>query len=179
MEDRELIEDFLKGDRNAFRFLMSRYQRMVFHTVKSVVLDTEDAKDITQQAFIKAFQNVRRLKKKDRFKSWLMTVAMNCAKDHLRKKGNECELFENVPDGRQSVEGMIISRDTLRKVKAAIKMLPPRQRMVLGLKLFREMEFAEIGEILDIKPATVRTNYHFGIQNLLAKLKKEGVYYAD
>lgn len=179
MKDRELIEDFLKGDRDAFNTLMSRYQRMVFYTVKSAVLNTEDAKDITQQAFIKAFQNLRTLKKKDQFKSWLMTVAMNCAKDHLRKKCYVGELMEGVADGGPSVEGLTISRDTLNRVMAAMRSLPTRQRMIIGMRLFREMDFAEIGEILKIKSATVRSNFHFGMKNLRINMEKEGIYHEE
>ena len=173
-EDRELIEQFLAGNEEAFHLLMSRHQRHVFYTVKAVLLDTEDARDVTQQAFIKAFRKLKRLKKKERFKSWLMRIAMNCAKDHLRKKRCECEFTELIPDRSQSVEGHIIARDAVRKVKKAIDMLAPRQRMILGLRLFREMDFEEIAGVLNIRPATARTNFHFGMKNLLKTVGKEG-----
>jgi RNA polymerase sigma-70 factor (ECF subfamily) len=179
MKDRELIDNFLNGDMNAFHALMSRYQRQVFYAVKAVVFDTEDAKDITQQAFVKAFQKIGRLRKKERFRSWIMTVAMNCARDHLRKKKDECELFENVHDSGQSVEGIAMSREMVRKVKEAVSKLPHRQRMVLGLRLFREMDFEEISEIMEIKAVTARASFHFGMRNLLKRLKQEGIRHGD
>ena len=175
MKDEKLVKAFLNGDEDAFHSLMSRYQRQVFYTVKAVVLNSEEAKDVTQKAFIKVFQNLHALKNPSRFKGWLFKIAMNTARDHLRTKRHEIELNEAVMDTSSSLERRIAARDMVERIKAVLDRLAPRQRMVLGLHLFKEMEPLEIARILDMKPATVRTNLHFGLKNLRTVMKKEGI----
>ncbi len=175
MTDKQLIQDFISGDEDAFHILVARYQKQLFYCVKSIVLNSEDAKDITQETFIRAFNNLKRLKKKDSFKSWLFKIAMNLSKDHLRRKKEAVELKNWIPDEKSMVEKEVTERDLAKKIKILLKSMSPRQRMILSLYLFKEMKPKEIANYLDIKHETVRTNLHFGLKNLRLLIKNKGV----
>jgi RNA polymerase sigma-70 factor (ECF subfamily) len=166
MNDAELISDFLNGDKNAFELLFSRYNREVFYLVKTFVNNTEEAKDITQDAFIKAFNNLKNLNDRTKFKSWLFTIGVNLAKDRLkmRKKTTDegLELIRTDDDPHDN----IIKDSLAREVNSAIKKLPERQADVIRLRALDEMSFKEIAQILNIKETTVRTNFHFAIKGL-------------
>jgi RNA polymerase sigma-70 factor (ECF subfamily) len=135
------------------------------------MLDSEDAKDVTQETFIRVFQNIGRLRRTESFKGWLMRIAMNCAMSHLKRRACNAELPQELHDVTCCVEKEMVERDMVMHVKEALKRLPERQRMILGLRLFRDMDFSEIAEMMNIKPATARTNFHFGMKNLKSLLE--------
>ena len=175
MNDRELVKSFLDGNENAFVNLMSRYQRLVFHTVKGVLLNNNIAQEITQEAFIKAFNKLKMLKDRSRFRSWIMRIALNLAYDQIKREKDHIEFDESSMNPSTDSEDMIIARDLAEKIKIVIGQLAPRQRMILTLHLFREMKPAEIADLLEINPATVRSNLHFGMKNLRETLHKQQV----
>ncbi len=175
-KDAELIKDYLNGDETAFDVLMTRYQEDVFRLVRSVVFDLEDAKDITQKAFIKAFNNLKKLRKRDSFRSWLFKIAINLSRDHLRTKKEHLELepwmkvdMENAP------EKSLIKREIKDSVKKAIMNLPPKQHLVVSLRLIKGMSFKEISRHLNIKEETARTNFFFGIKGVRTFLQQQGL----
>ncbi len=154
---------------------MSRYQRQVFYLVKSLVFDSEEAGDITQKTFIAAFKNLNKLRNRGMFKQWLLRIAANKARDHLKTKKESIE-FEGwmEPDCKNIPEKRIIEKDMVRWIKRALNGLPARQKEVVSFRIFHGFSFNEIAGILDIKEATARTNFHFGIKALRKDLLKQG-----
>ena len=174
--DSDLIKAWLEGDEGAFVALMTRYQEQVFRLVRSMVFDIEDAKDITQRAFIKVFNNLGRLRKKDSFKSWLFKIAVNLARDHLRTRKNHQALEAWMEKGTGNTpEKRLISREIKEHIKEALFSLPPRQQVVVSLRLLYGLSFKEIADYLDIKEKTARTNFHFGIKGLRNLIAQRGL----
>lgn len=175
MEDQDLIAAFIKGEDEAFEGLMAKYQRPLFYMVKGMVRDTEEARDITQEAFIKAFKNLRKLKKKEQFKSWLFRIAVNRVRDHLRTK-KEKEVFDtSMESDLPSQEERYIQEDLKEKIKEEMYSLPSRQKEVFILRIFQDLNFKEIAQITEIKPETARSNFHFALKKLRDQLRKKGV----
>ena len=174
--DEELIADFLDGRSEAFEVLVMKYQREVFYLVKSLVFDKEEAKDITQQSFITAFSKLKRLRKRKQFRNWLLKIAVNVTRDHLRRKKTNIE-FEGwmEPDFRNIPERLTIEKDMVRNVQVAISLLPVRQQEIVSLRLIHGLSFGEIAHILEIKKETARSNFHFGIKNLRKHLSRWGI----
>jgi len=166
MNDAELISDFLNGDKSAFEMLFSRYNREVFYLVKSFVNNTEEAKDITQETFIKAFNNLKSLNDRTKFKPWLFAIGVNLSKDRIKmRKKTTDEGLDLIKDHNDPHDNLI--KDGLaREVNNAIKKLPERQADVVRLRVIDEMSFKEIALIFNIKETTVRTNFHFAIKGL-------------
>jgi RNA polymerase sigma-70 factor (ECF subfamily) len=176
MTDEELVTSFLQGERDAFEVLLSRYQRPLYYMVKAMVMDSEEAKDITQEAFVRAFNHLSGLKKKDRFRAWLFQIGANLARDFFRKRreGMPMEVLD-CSESDDKPEEKIVRNDLSKKVKDAIGSLPPRQQEVLTLRILNDMSFKEISETLSIQQETVRTNFHFAIKGLRDILSKKGI----
>ncbi len=175
--DSDLINAWLHdGDERAFSALMTRYQEQVFYLVRSMVLDVEDAKDVTQKAFIKAFNNLKRLRKKDNFRGWLFKIAVNLARDHLRTRRKHLALEPWTEKGTQiTPERRMMDREIKRHLKEALLSLPPRQQEVVSLRLLKGLSFKEISHLLDMKEKTARTNFHFGLKALRALMAQRGL----
>ncbi len=175
MSDQELIESFLRGDEDAFVGLMSKYQRLVFHTIKGILLNNDTAQEVTQETFIKIFNKLNTLKDRNRFRSWLLRIALNLAYDQIKRQQDELEFDDSFMAPTTDSEKLIIARDLAERVKKVIAQLAPKQRMILSLHLFREMKSVEIADLLELNPATVRSNLHFGMKNLRETLHKQQV----
>ncbi len=176
MKDEDLISAFLQGDQGAFELLVSRYQRSLYYTVKAMVLDTEDARDITQQAFIKAFNNLRGLNNRSNFRGWLFRIACNLALDVLKSRRKEVDLESQVLIGPgNGPEQEMMARDLGKIMRGAISKLPPRQQQVVTLRALKGLGFDEISRNLGISPQTVRANFHFGLKTLKRILKQQGI----
>ena len=177
VNDSDLINAWLQnGDEKAFSALMTRHQEQVFYLVRSIVLDVEDAKDVTQKAFIKAFNNLKSLRKKDSFRGWLFKIAVNLARDHLRTRRKHLALEPWTEKGTEvTPEKRMMDREINRHFKEALLSLPPRQQEVVGLRLLKGLSFKEISHLLDVKEKTARTNFHFGLKALRAVMAKRGL----
>jgi len=175
MEDQDLVKAFIKGEDEAFEGLMAKYQRPLFYLVKAMVRDTEEAKDITQDAFIKAFNNLRKLKKRDQFKSWLFKIAVNRVRDHLRTKKENEEFDTSMESDLPSQEARYIQKDLKEKIKEEMYCLPSRQKEVFILRIFQDLDFNEIAQLLEIESKTARAHFHFALKKLRDQLRKKGV----
>ncbi len=175
MEDQDLVAAFIKGEDEAFEDLMAKYQRPLFYMVRGMVRDTEEAKDITQDAFIKAFNNLRKLKKRDQFKSWLFKIAVNRVRDHLRTKKEKEEFDTSMESDLPSQEARCIQKDLKEKIKKEMYSLPSRQKEVFILRVFQDLDFKEIAQILEIRSETARAHFHFALKRLRDQLRKKGV----
>ena len=175
MEDQKLVSQFLKGDEGAFEDLMAKYQKTLFYLVKGMVRDTEEAKDITQDAFIKAFNNLHKLKKRNRFKAWLFRIAVNRVRDHYRTKMQKEALDTSIASDLPSQETTCIEADLKQRIRGEIDRLPLRQKEVIVLRVFKDLDFKEISQILGIKSETARVHFHFALKTLRGQLGKKGV----
>lgn len=174
MNDEELIEDFLNGNKDAFEPLFNRYHRDLFCLINSYFNNTEEARDVTQETFIKAFNNIKKLRDKTKFKAWLFSIGMNLAKDRIKShKLNKNHELESVSDPTD-IENSVIRINLSKVLEIGIQNLPEKQSDVLRLRIVDEMSFKDIAEIMQISETTARTNFHFAIKNLRRYLCGEG-----
>src|SRR5262249_6921592 len=146
--DDDLVERFRAGERDAFDELVRRYQRPIYYLARRYLKNDEDAKDITQRAFVKAFQRVAQLRGQGAFRSWLYRIATNLALNHLRDPGRgrppeAAGLTARVePVGTSRMAG----EENHARLRTAIAKLPPKQRLVLELRVFDELPFRDVAE---------------------------------
>jgi|Deesub1362B_J571_1020462.scaffolds.fasta_scaffold00236_23 RNA polymerase sigma-70 factor (ECF subfamily) len=174
MNDEQLVEECIKGDIEAFDALVVRYQKEVFYLVRGLVMDIEEAKDITQKTFIKAFRRLKKLRNRKKFRQWLLSIAINTAKDSLRSVKTSIMEPPNVVDCKADPEEETIKKEQKRLLLEAIGSLSTRQKEVVLLRIYHGLRFHEIAEMLNITPESVRTSFHFGIKNLSKTLREKG-----
>jgi RNA polymerase sigma-70 factor (ECF subfamily) len=168
-EDRALVERFRRGDREAFAELVVRYQGPVYNAAFWVVRRAEDASDVCQTAFLKAAERIDDYDPRFRFFSWLYRIALNEALNLVRDHGREEELDERAewPDADGAgPEERLQAAQLSRRVQVALMKLSARDRVVVSLRHFSELSYAEIAEVLDIDEKTVKSRLFEARQRL-------------
>lgn len=159
-DDRDLIRRSLQGESQAFELIVEKYRNRVYWIAYNLVLDSEDARDIAQQSFLKVWQSLADFDPERPFSAWLSRITANCAVDFLRSRKNT-EPLEEVVWERPAIERDMDVRKVFERI---VPLLAERQRVVLVLREIHEMDFAEIAGMLDCTESTVR--------NLLSQAKE-------
>jgi RNA polymerase sigma factor (sigma-70 family) len=156
--DMEVVRSFVAGDRQAFSTLMERYSGLCRYYLQTHFrLDEQVVQDLTQEAFLKVFQALPRLRPDSRFKSWFITIVRNVALDHVRKFPPRANPLPIDAAHEIAAPG---TGDQLKRlvILEMADRLPGRQREVLTLFYFWELTSAEIGAMLGVPEGTVRSD---------------------
>lgn len=176
--DAELAEQFRRGDRTAFDQLVRRHQQGVWHLVRRYVRRDADASDVTQQAFVRAFRGLAAFRGAASVRSWLYRIAINCALSWLRDHRREepTELGDDPPPGAladalteaHAAPARLLGGERGARLRAAIAQLPPKQKLVLELRVFDDLSFKEVAELADCTENTAKVNFHYAVKRLRA-----------
>jgi RNA polymerase sigma-70 factor, ECF subfamily len=182
--DEELVAAFQAGDVAAFDTLVGRWDRKIRGVIFRLVGSHEEARDVSQETFLKAYRALGTFKKEARFSSWLYQIAVNATRDRLRRRRRRTDLsLEDVDesaesalrDASPSAFELMESGDLSRLVAAAMAALPEEQREVVILKEYQGLTFPEIADALDVPLSTVKTRLYRGLGQLRVRLERQGV----
>ena len=166
--DRELAERFRSGERGAFDQIVRRHQKGVWKVVRRYVKRDADASDVTQQVFVRAFKGLAAFRGAATVRSWLYRIAINCSlswlRDHRREEPSE--IAEDSLTQMPVAPGRIASDQDGAKLRAAIAQLPPKQKLVLELRVFDDLSFKEVAELADCSENTAKVNFHYAVKKL-------------
>jgi RNA polymerase sigma-70 factor (ECF subfamily) len=167
-EDQRLVERFRGGDRAAFDELVRRHQRAVFFIARRYVRDDAEAKDLTQRAFVRAFQGVAGLRGSAAFRTWIYKIVANLALNHLR---DHARLRPTEDAGVDvAVEpvgaGRMAAAEDGARLRAAVARLPAKQRLVLELRVYDELPFREVAEVAGCSENAAKVNFHHAVKRL-------------
>ena len=169
-DDTKLIERCRSGDRQAFEALLVQYEKPVFNAAYRMLNSRDDARDVTQTVFLKAFENFDQFDPSRRFFSWIYRITLNESINWLGKaKRLEPLAFEAVDEGKgpeQELESARVSAS----VQAALMTIKTDYRTVVILKHFLGCSYVEIGEILEIPEKTVKSRLYTARQQLKDEL---------
>lgn len=173
--DQELVERARSGDRRAMDLLVERHHAIVFRTCLAIVGDADLAADASQDCLIKAFRALGRYRGDASFRTWLVAIAGNEARGHLRKIGRRRESSLDVTPavsarGHDPATEAVLRAEAAR-ARRAVQTLPPKQRLAVTLRIDDGLSFREIGEIIGSSEGAARVNYHHGIRRLRDLLK--------
>lgn len=185
MDDKDIIALILKGDREKYRLLVEKYQQMVFRTCLGFVHNKEDADDLTQDVFIRAYQSLSGFKGNSAFSTWLYRIAVNASLNRIRKKSplnilfrkpgrtsaniKEEEFFYQLKD-ENNPEEILIREEHIKWVHRALESLPEKQRTAIVLSKYDELPQKEIAEIMKISEGAVEALLQRAKRNLRLKL---------
>ena len=164
VDDTILIRRAQQGDSAAFEELVRNYDRSVLRLTMHLTDSTEDAQDIYQETFLRAYRNIGRFRFECSFYTWIYRIVTNLCLDHLRKKqvrkedapvatdasGEEYSVLDQVPDGRagSNPERDLMRRQLGDRINCALEKLTPSERMVFELKHYHGLKLRTVGEIL-------------------------------
>ena len=175
MKDAELIYQVLKGNMNAFTFLVNRYQKLVVHITGRLIQQQEEVEDVCQEVFIKVYQNLGNYRHECKLSTWIATIAYNTSLNHLRKNK---VMVEVNPDDHAALKNRSDYRmddyeraDLHRFIHQQIELLPVHYRTVLTLYHLEEFSYQEIEQITGMPEGTVKS-YLFRAKALLKEKLK-------
>jgi RNA polymerase sigma-70 factor (ECF subfamily) len=177
MTDDQLVARAQAGELAAFEELVMKYQREVYGLACRMVSDSEEAKDLAQQAFLQAFVHIRSFRRDAQFRTWLFRIAINQCYNFMksRKKfGNPVDCDElNLVTTEASPEAELVIQDDRRRLYEALERLPAKQRAVITLKIEQGLSYEEISRVLGGTTGAARVNYCQALKTLKKLMQSE------
>ena len=168
VSEKKIIEKVLGGDANAFEELVLKYEKTVYNLALRMVGDRDDASDMTQEAFIKAYGSLSSFRGDSKFSVWIYRITTNVCLDFLRSKSRKQQVSLTVsdddedaqldiPDPKADHEQQLIKKISMQSVEEGLKTLPDKQRQILVMRELGGMSYAEIGAALSLEEGTVKS----------------------
>ena len=182
--DRELVRESREGDREAFRELVERYQRRILSVATGMVRNRDDALELTQETFVKAFENLGKFKGESSFYTWLYRIAVNLAIDYRRKDRRQPTIsLADRPSGGEDLEAGLPdqrlsdpyqqarSHEIGQRVRQAINELTPDHKAVILLREVEGLSYDDISRVMQCSKGTVMSRLHYARKKLQDKLR--------
>lgn len=173
--ERAVVEACQRGEREAFDQLVVRYQRDVYRLCYRYVNNHEDANDLTQEVFLRAWRAIGRFRGRSAFATWLYRIGVNaCLNFRAVRRPPMQELPDTIADPAAGAAQGVEREEEARRVRAAVGRLPEKQRATLILKVYHELTHQEVAQILGSKVGTVKANLFHALGNLRRLVAEEG-----
>lgn len=174
-DDRALIAAFLGGERDAFDVIVERHRRQVYQLCYRFLGNHEDASDMTQDVFVRAFKGLRNFKGDSALGTWLYRVGVNACLNRVALKQPRMEPLEpeqHIDQRRPDAHELVARGERAVVVRRAIAKLPPKQRATLVLRMYQEMSHEEIAGVLGSSVGAVKANFFHALGNLKRLLEQ-------
>lgn len=182
--DEELVALATAGDMDSFNQLVSRWERPIYALAFRTLGREEDARDVVQEAFLRAYRGLRGFKGEAKFSSWLYRITLNLCRDWIRRErrapivqvpeGTDAvDLADERASPAESVETLVARREMSQAVARAMAELPDEQRAAILLKEYHGLTFQEIAEMLGCPLSTVKTRLYQGLSVLRRRLERQ------
>jgi RNA polymerase sigma-70 factor (ECF subfamily) len=181
--DEELVARSIRGDADSFNQLVLRWERPIYALAYRTIGREEDARDLVQETFLRAFRALPGFRGQAKFSSWLYRIALNLCRDWIRRE-RRAPLVQ-VPEGidvldlaataepSEQIESLVARRDIARRVEKLMAQLPEEQRTAIILKEYHGLTFQEIAELLGCPLSTVKTRLYQGLTVLRRELARD------
>ncbi|HET7618695.1 MAG TPA: sigma-70 family RNA polymerase sigma factor [Vicinamibacterales bacterium] len=183
--DEELVARSMGGDLDSFNQLVLRWERPIYALAYRVIGREEDARDVCQETFLRAFRALGGFKGQAKFSSWLYRITLNLCRDWIRRQRRTpiaempegVDLIELASESTpvESIEDLVARREIGRAIARAMADLPSEQRTAIILKEYHGLTFQEIADLLDCPLSTVKTRLYQGLSVLRRQLAGAGL----
>lgn len=184
--DEELVARSINGDVDSFNQLVIRWERPIYALAYRVIGREEEARDVVQDTFLRAFRGIKNFRGQAKFSSWVYRIALNLCRDWIRRERRA--RIQVAPEGVdlvelaaeqgpvESIEELVARHDLSKAVAEAMTLLPEEQRTAIILKEYHGMTFQEIADVQGCPLSTVKTRLYQGLTVLRRHLQKQGKY---
>jgi RNA polymerase sigma-70 factor (ECF subfamily) len=179
VEDKDLLEKIKNPETKSYGFnlLVREYQERVYWHVRKMVIDHDDADDLTQEVFIKIWKNLDKFREDAKLYTWVYRIATNECLSFLNKKKRR--FFLPIHDVESELSNKVDLNSTLSgdeiqvKLQKALLKLPDKQRLVFNMKYFDEMKYDEIAEITETSVGALKASYHLAVKKIEESLNDD------
>jgi RNA polymerase sigma-70 factor (ECF subfamily) len=182
--DEELVALTVRGDVDSFNQLVLRWERPIYALAYRVIGREEEARDVVQETFLRAFRGIANFRGQAKFSSWIYRIALNLCRDWIRRErrapvsqppeGVDLADLASERGPVESIEDLVARNDMSRTVARAMKQLPEEQRTAIILKEYHGMTFQEIADLQNCPLSTVKTRLYQGLSVLRRHLNEQG-----
>ena len=173
-DDRELVTACLAGQREAFDVIVERHRRQIYQLCFRFVGNHEDASDLAQDVFVRAYRGLRGFKGTASFSTWLYRIGVNVCLNRVSLKTPRTETIDEraLPaSAAERPDAVVMRQERARAVRAAIAKLPPKQRATLILRMYHDLPHEEIAGVLGSSVGAVKANFFHALANLKKLLR--------
>lgn len=181
-EEIEWIREVKAGNKQAYGQIINKYKDSLYATVLRMAKNPQDAQDLVQEAFIKAYYQLDKYDEKGSFSGWIYRVTFNHCMDEFRKKRYQVkhvELNEQTLQSDNIPEVIFLKKEKERQLERLISMLPDDERMIILLRYVNEFSYIEISELLHTPISTVRNKLHRAKKKMRKLVEDEGGYFHE
>ncbi|HLP15652.1 MAG TPA: sigma-70 family RNA polymerase sigma factor [Bacteroidota bacterium] len=178
-DELDLVERFQAGDEQAFNTLTLRYQEKIYWVVRRMIPDHDEADDVVQDVFIRAYHSLKSFKGESSVYTWLYRIAVNLSLNEIRRRKirKTFSLDENTTEQHRSYEDSpveeIEKQEQAALIRQAIDRLPEKQKKVFILRYYEEMPYEEIAKIVRTSVGGLKANYFHAVKKIGEFLKHE------
>jgi RNA polymerase sigma-70 factor, ECF subfamily len=165
--DLQLVEEVRQGERSSFSELVKRHQRGLLRLSMRFMKDADIAQDVVQEAFIKSYEKLNLFEGRASFKSWLYQITVNTARNKLRENRYDFTNIDDVNLGVSAIaEKVLVHAAVSDLIQIEVDRLPFKQKTSLVLRVYEDMSFAEIAEVMECPYDTAKANYRHALMKL-------------
>ena len=186
LTDEELVARSTGGDPESFNLLIKRWERPIYALAYRTIGREDDARDVVQEAFLRAFRGLGGFKGQAKFSSWLYRITLNLCRDWMRRQrrapvvltpdGVDLVELAGESEGVETADAAVARKDLSRAVARAMTVLPEEQRAAIVLKEYHDLTFQEIADLLGCPLSTVKTRLYQGLTVLRKELERSGIH---
>ncbi len=174
LSDLEVVNQIRSGDRKAYSLLVRKHQKSLLRLSMRFVKDVDTAEDVVQESFIKAYERLASFEARSSFKSWLFQIAINTAKNKLRDRREGTTDIDDVPLAvAPRAEKDLVHTAISKLLHKHVDGLPFKQKTALTLRIYEDLSFKEIAEIMDCPYDTAKANYRHALMRLREELESD------
>ena len=174
-DDAELVQRCVRGDRRAFEQLVLKYQKPVYNAALRMLRHPEDARDVAQTVFLKAYEHLEDFDPTHRFYSWIYRIALNESINQLNGRKRVAPVPEDEPSDGPGPEQVLDAEQSGHRVQAALMRLSDEYRAVIVLRHFLDCSYEEMAEVLQLPEKTVKSRLFSARQLLRDALQQRGM----
>lgn len=178
-QEREIIGRVRRGEREAYALLVETYKGLVFNLAFRMTGNYQDADDLTQETFIRAYQKLQQFDQDKKFFTWLYTIGINLIRNHLKKKARDISSpavhlrFGSHTQVQESREGGLLSEESIRRLNEIMQKLPVDLREAIILKFHQDLTFEEVAAITGDSVSAVKMRIYRGLEKLKFLMNKQ------
>lgn len=171
-EDDRIIERVLKGERDHYAHLIDRYKGPIFNLAYRMTGTREDANDLAQETFVRAYENLKRFDRNRSFSTWLYTIGLNIVRNYLKREKRIKKTHNALCDGEgekgnpSDPEQVLSAQQKTRKLEKYLKTLPEEQKEAIMLKYYQGLMFEDVAEIMGISLSAAKMRVYRGLEKL-------------
>ena len=171
-DEKTFISELLnpKTQNEAFRKLLSEYQRPLYNHIRNIVINHDDTDDVLQNTFIKVFNNLNGFKGESKLYSWLYRIATNESITHLNKIAQQQSISIDEVNFKLAdnlyADSYFSGDEIQEKLQKALVLLPQKQQLVFNMKYFEEMKYESMSEVLGTSVGALKASYHLAVKKI-------------